>query len=380
MNDLKLFSQIVDAVYGTALDDSRWGDVFRLMQEATGVEHFILQGFDHRLSTPAIAAMQGYDDSFVEDYSAHFWERNPWLPGIASAPLGKAVSAEDFCPEGTLRKSEFYNDLIRGHDDVGTGGGIVVFRDDERFLSVGGNIAFNHRDAVQRRWLDLLDLLSPHLRNAFELRRKLSAVSMVDQAYLQALGVIANPVFLLTDRGRVSYSNPAAEQLVRSGRFLFLDSAGVLRAHDKAAAKALGKGFFQIGHGGAHLEPLTRLLLRSKDGAHRTFATLAPFAPDPATIDVLSDFAADARPVALLTIAEPSGPDEPFGQAAAEAHSLTPAETALALALCRGLTLAAAAAERGVSINTARNQLKSIFEKVGVNSQAQLVAALHRLR
>lgn len=55
---------------------------------------------------------------------------------------------------------------------------------------------------------------------------------------------------------------------------------------------------------------------------------------------------------------------------------LTPAETSLAILLTNGLTLEEAAEELGISKNTARAHLRSIFSKTGVTRQATLVRIL----
>ena len=56
-----------------------------------------------------------------------------------------------------------------------------------------------------------------------------------------------------------------------------------------------------------------------------------------------------------------------------EVFGITPAEAKLVAHLVDGLTLTAAAEALGVSRNTARTQLSSIFTKTGVNRQMQLV-------
>jgi len=55
---------------------------------------------------------------------------------------------------------------------------------------------------------------------------------------------------------------------------------------------------------------------------------------------------------------------------------LTPAEAQIALGIAGGETLAAVAKGRGVSISTARTQLKSVFAKTGTHRQAELVVLL----
>lgn len=62
-----------------------------------------------------------------------------------------------------------------------------------------------------------------------------------------------------------------------------------------------------------------------------------------------------------------------------DAFGLTPAEVRLAMALCEGVSLRGFAEQQGLSVNTARNQLTAVFEKVGVNRQTELVRALSEL-
>ena len=58
---------------------------------------------------------------------------------------------------------------------------------------------------------------------------------------------------------------------------------------------------------------------------------------------------------------------------------LTPAEARLAIRLKDGLSISEAAEALGISVNTARNQLRSIFQKIGVNRQSELVRSLTQL-
>ncbi len=76
----------------------------------------------------------------------------------------------------------------------------------------------------------------------------------------------------------------------------------------------------------------------------------------------------------LLTIMEcPSGP--PNAQLGL-IFDLTPAELKLTRFLLTGGTLSDFARQHDVSRNTARNQLQSVFQKVHVKRQAELIAVL----
>lgn len=74
-----------------------------------------------------------------------------------------------------------------------------------------------------------------------------------------------------------------------------------------------------------------------------------------------------------------AAPLEALAACLMRSFSLTPAETRLALHLKDGLTLAEASSVLDVSVNTARNQLRAIFDKVGLRRQSELVRALAQL-
>lgn len=82
---------------------------------------------------------------------------------------------------------------------------------------------------------------------------------------------------------------------------------------------------------------------------------------------------------ALILICDLDRPVLPAEEHLAGLFNLTVAEARLALRIAMGQTLQAAATALDIAKETARNQLKSIFEKTGTHRQAELVALLSRL-
>ena len=83
---------------------------------------------------------------------------------------------------------------------------------------------------------------------------------------------------------------------------------------------------------------------------------------------------------AILLIRDLEG-NAAFDQALlAATFELTPAQARLAARLARGDSVETAAQEAGVALATARNQLKTIFQKTGTHRQAELGALLHRVK
>lgn len=71
----------------------------------------------------------------------------------------------------------------------------------------------------------------------------------------------------------------------------------------------------------------------------------------------------------------PAAPSlERFGK---RAETLTPREREITLGRARGQTVAALAASLGISEHTVRNHFKSVFRKLGVHSQEELVSRLN---
>ncbi|MDP3492009.1 MAG: LuxR C-terminal-related transcriptional regulator [Hyphomonadaceae bacterium] len=181
--------------------------------------------------------------------------------------------------------------------------------------------------------------------------------------------VQAGVAAVLLDRaGRVIGVTPGAESIfradfgVRDGMLWSANSAdaqslGGLRAfaHDVESREARRRVFVQ-GHGRSRPVSMTALRIRGPaldqlPGAH-VLVTLEDF--NPSQTDITKDL------------------HDLFG--------LTEAEAEVAMALHDGLDVASLAAHRDVAASTIRKQVSSIFEKLDVHRQADIVRLLSRLR
>lgn len=90
-------------------------------------------------------------------------------------------------------------------------------------------------------------------------------------------------------------------------------------------------------------------------------------------VDLLSTISTHLEGVGLaLAVEAPEGPNEK-ARRLADAFGLTATEARMALFLADGGTLGAYATAHKVSLNTARTHLRGVFQKAGVNRQADLV-------
>lgn len=102
-----------------------------------------------------------------------------------------------------------------------------------------------------------------------------------------------------------------------------------------------------------------------QDGQSATFATIIPLLP------ALTPYQA-GNPCALLRLDEFSF--HPAPERLQQALALTPAEARLVAKMFQGGSLGIVAKELGISPNTAKTQLASVFIKTGTRRQRELIA------
>jgi DNA-binding NarL/FixJ family response regulator len=176
-----------------------------------------------------------------------------------------------------------------------------------------------------------------------------------------ALDLIPYGVIVLNGRGRALFSNARAGALLSAGAGLLLDAGGQCRAWraadtdrlNGAIRKALGEG------------QTTALTLENAEGAPLR-VTVQPYEGTAGGAD---------RPVCLFLFSEDQA-RAPAPGLLIEMFGLTVSEARLAAALAQGMSLEEAAGECGVTKSSARTYLKSIFAKLGVTRQAELVRTI----
>jgi DNA-binding CsgD family transcriptional regulator len=205
--------------------------------------------------------------------------------------------------------------------------------------------------------------LGLHFRHALRMSRRLDRLGAGNRLASTALDQLPHAVLLLDPTHHVLHANRAAEALLRDGSQL-RSRAGRLVLADGAEHDRLR----------AMLARLTRLaapppvVLRRTATGRRLVASALRLAPAAAGFG--------GAPVTLLLLADPAA-DRPG--AAAMLHGLygfNATERRLALALIEGESLRDAAERAGVTYETARWNLKVLFQKTDTRRQTELVARL----
>jgi DNA-binding CsgD family transcriptional regulator len=212
---------------------------------------------------------------------------------------------------------------------------------------------------------NFLKRLNPHLQRATQIHERLFQSEAKAAMGASALHRFEHPLLVTDKQGRVLFCNKAAESLLRSDNTLSL-SRGVVAlpsATDQRALEHLLDFAVTRRQGGG-------MRLRRAGGGDDLHLVTIPLAPDLGMSNPWE------RPLAMVLILDGRSKRQFNHNDAAllrQTFGLTPAEARAALALCNGGSIEETAAGLGISANTLKSQLRSIYQKTGVDSRARLV-------
>lgn len=319
-------------------------------------------------------------------YANYYASKDPRRALVNGLGEGIVVQCADYFDSAYVDRSEFYQDLLIQNSLRYSAGG-CAFRDD----SVDVLIVFNHcvgQPAFSSTQIQGLKRLFPHLRQTLRLMSRtetLRAGLCAGEAGLRSMG---QALIVLNRQQDILFCNEGAEAILRerhTQRVLPLRVAGTA-----LWSEALSDSLRRVQHtrrteslrvpGGSGGYVLTVIALPRESLGQRA-QTVAPMHGQPS-------WRAGAVPLG----------SPPFGQAdlmilisrqdhenaisagqLAQLYALSPAEARLAHHLAKGRSIEEHAVIAGVSITTARNQLRAVLGKTGYRRQQDLVRALSRL-
>lgn len=185
-------------------------------------------------------------------------------------------------------------------------------------------------------------------------------------------------VIVVGASGGATAANPAGEA-VFARRLGAIESRG-LKFLNASNHEALAQARRRLKET-AGRQVIVKFLQADDEGPH--FAYVTPVAALPPELSgSLSPFTPGGDPLAgdgVALVFPAAEATDRLWTSVRESFGLTAAEARLAARLKEGLTLKEAADELSVSVNTVRNQLRAVFDKMGLNRQSELVRALTQL-
>jgi DNA-binding CsgD family transcriptional regulator/PAS domain-containing protein len=306
------------------------------------------------------------------DYFAHYAALNPRWSLITRQKTGELGWDYRILDEDEMRCSPFYAEFLRKIDfPYFVYGMLTATREEFAGLAVHRSAKQGH---VDRQGISRLRVLVPHIRQAFDVTRRLNSAARREATLQRTLDWLADGVALLLPDGSVVHANDAFRSIVGND-----DGIGLSRSITFAMPAARDRfqsalaSVLRVRAGDPSPCDVVDFPVRRRSGAPSYIVSLRLLAK--------GDHAEQAGGAAVVVfVHDPqsrvgAGPDM-----LREAFNLTEAEASVARAIQAEQLLTQYAREHTVSINTVYTHLRRIKEKTGCARMTQLIRKLNDLQ
>ncbi len=351
----------IDAIYEAAIAPAAWPDALQRIADCFGDAGavMIFSKEDGGFGVIASPSIQPMTEEYLRD-----WSHND-VRAIRGRDRGYFLNAVVMTDRHILTEEEMdtephYRDFLARY-------GLRYFA----AIAVSPTPLVEAALSVQRRTdrapydddeLDVLVRLGAHVERSLSLGIRLLDTEIQKEGMAHVLERVGHGILILGHDGKICFANSAALAMFGNG---FFNRGGYLRLD------------------GANAQLFDRLLTAEPNAAERIIILPRQDAPAlvlrliPLAAKGPSAFFVGARWIALVTDIAVGGIVEPV--VLRDLFSLTQAEARLASLVGNGAPPAEAAAQLGITVQTARTVLRRIFDKMGISRQSELVQMLSRL-
>lgn len=366
-NQEQQFDRLVGLIYESVDDVGKLAPAMELMCNEIGAlaGHYLHMDVSTREVFSSVISDSAFDAADAE-YRAYYSSIDERLGWVATGAVGEWRADYERFDERFVRHSEIYNDFLfkygARHLIVGRIGGEALENEALSFLRPLGAEQYDAQD------LQFLERMTGHLVRSSVLRRRLRAMERQQQADQTLLKYLPyGTVWVDAGCRVVSFNNVAAD---------------ILAGADGIGVKAQRLYMADPGTDGM-LTAAVRLATCDKGRHGQWFAARRERTGQPLVVSVIpaqadrqAELAHGGGPLALVILQDMSRQHLPRGAVLRKMFGLTPAESRLAEALLDNETIESYAQKAGVSRNTVRTHMASLFAKTGTRRQAELLRIL----
>ncbi len=355
---------LVGALYDGLLSRQAWHQALTLLAGEIGASQcgfMIWNDLDGRFE---VNDQEGMHPDFLRDFLNDFQLLDPTPAAAHHLPAGEIYVDQRHLGANEIKRSPFYQEFLGKHG-VGSVLCAILARETGRHSLVSFQRT-SDRGGFDAEQEQLIHHLMPHLQRVAKLRLQLDKVESSLALGNQVLNALGFPVLVLDFSRNLIMANSAGHHW--------------LAQPDCPLA----------GKRAPDIQTNVRALLDRASGVHAVARSTGFYLPATATsageyllalpLREPNRHVADGPGNVMLLIQRAGWSPLPARQVLSDLFRLTAAELRLLEALARVHQLPAAADQLGVSVETARSQLKSVFSKTGTRNQSELAALIMQLR
>lgn len=363
-----VLSRLLGALYEAAADASKWdvflGQFVRVMRASSAG---ILM-HDMRSNQHSVVQQFGLDPDDVRAYYNHAPAiKDIWTTRAQPVTrTGWMGVSQQLCGATELVRSEFYNECLHKLNIMHGIFGVVRY--DGPFIANISVYRTARLEPFDSGELEFLSFFMPHLQRAFRLHFNLADLRTRNASLQNALDLVGTGIFVFASTGRVQFMNRSAADLLarRDGLFCKGESLRAEKPQESAPLEFLIREATATGLGNGLKSGGATFISRKSRPPLRIVVT---------PVRSLR-LGAEQPAAAIVFVIDTAQQIRPRNEILRTLFGLSPAECRLALLSADGRSLAEISQELGVSRNTLKTQIASIYAKTGVSRQSQLVRLL----
>lgn len=346
---------LIDLIYASLLGEMSWqqflDDLGKTLPDGKSMMFF----HDAYKSKGTFTLSSGLDEQAVLSYNQHYSRVNPWMRKAAVRTVGVGVIADEMLPHRQLERTEFYSDFLRRvncHSAVG----VTILRDEGRSFLLS-TITSEKDPDCNIASAERLTRLAPHLKRAFRHYQNGPFKKAIAEIGGSLFDTIEVGLVIAGDRSHVKAMSATGETIGATGSCFRIMPKNRIRLCSQEA-DAMLKTMLERTYSGAKvinfLIDNVRVTLIQVQKDRFSF-----FFEGPTVVILLEPLKATAVNVNLIDFST--------------IHALTRAETRVLAGIVSGRNINRIAQEFGVSRETIRTQLKSLYAKTNTSGQIELI-------
>lgn len=369
---LDQFSATTDKIYAAATDAGSWNVALASVEQLTDCAGVVVnlvgvEDFRDSMMLTSPRLQSHFDAQDFKEYEQNLLAICPRVAAGLANPTAPYVCDRQILSEAEMERDPVYDWYGRHGLQYFIGSPLTKTKGFEMMWSLQRTRRQGH---VQEPEIQVFELLKPHVTRALALAGQLGTLKSFDRFSSAMLEALPQAVFALDRNGVVLFVNAAGRQMLASRDGL------EMRAGRLSAAKASEQAHFDATMRGALVPAGTRdpgwVRISRPSGRH-------PYAVFIAPLNVTDEHLLAAQAKVLVLVHDTASRRCASADMLMSIYGLTECEARLASALSGGHSLESAAALFRIQPTTARSHLKSIFRKLGVSRQQDLVRVLTSL-
>lgn len=371
----RTFPRLIELIYAAALDPSAWQDFLNALTEPFGGSNGVLYACDKRHGVTDFNFNYGTDPAFHASYVSHYYKINPYGMASLGLKVGKVLPASYAADLRKVEASDFFNEWMKPQGITADHLAVLVRNNAREHVVLGvapnAPIFYRHRE----RYTQELSMLVPHITRALTMNEMVEKAQATSH-HLDGVLESYNAAAMLLVRGRPDRINSVAARLIDAGLFR-IGRYGILttgRPEDESRFNSAVDRALKA----SSAMPVGPVEFVSRRDGTAYYAWFTSLPPQRQGRDAAEEIASNTFGSILILIST-LGQMTVAPEAIENALLVSPAEARLASAIVGGSTITQYAQRAGLSRNTVRNQLASIFTKTGTSRQAELVTLIASL-